>query len=232
MANYLVIAASSSIGQSVVNSLMSQGDTVFTTARDNSRIEPNALLDATDFDAVSEVFKQAGSIDGVVNCAGSLLLKSAHTTSQEQYQAAIDSSLTTSFATVRAAGMHMKGGGSVVLISSAAALVGLANHEAIAAAKAGVIGLAQSAASTYANLDLRFNVVAPGMTDTHLTQQIIANDLAFKASKAMHALDRIGSPEDIARAIIFLLDPKNNWITGQVLAVDGGLSRVRPKMKI
>jgi NAD(P)-dependent dehydrogenase (short-subunit alcohol dehydrogenase family) len=70
------------------------------------------------------------------------------------------------------------------------------------------------------------------MTDTHLTQQIIANDLAFKASKAMHALDRIGSPEDIARAIIFLLDPKNNWITGQVLAVDGGLSRVRPKMKI
>lgn len=48
----------------------------------------------------------------------------------------------------------------------------------------------------------------------------------------MHALDRIGTPEDIARVIIFLLDPKNNWITGQVLAVDGGLSRVRPKMKI
>ena len=48
----------------------------------------------------------------------------------------------------------------------------------------------------------------------------------------MHALDRIGTPDDIARAIVFLLDPKNNWITGQVLAVDGGLSRVRPKMKI
>ncbi len=48
----------------------------------------------------------------------------------------------------------------------------------------------------------------------------------------MHALDRIGNPEDIARAIIFLLDPKNNWITGPVLAVDGGLSRVRPKIKI
>jgi NAD(P)-dependent dehydrogenase (short-subunit alcohol dehydrogenase family) len=189
-------------------------------------------LDATDFDAVNEVFKQAGSIDGVVNCAGSLLLKSAHTTSQEQYQAVIDSSLTTSFATVRAAGMHMKDGGSVVLISSAAALVGLANHEAIAAAKAGIIGLAQSAASTYANLDLRFNVIAPGMTDTPLTAGLISNALAFKASKAMHALDRIGTPEDIARAIVFLLDPKNNWITGQVLAVDGGLSKVRPKMKM
>jgi NAD(P)-dependent dehydrogenase (short-subunit alcohol dehydrogenase family) len=126
----------------------------------------------------------------------------------------------------------MKNGGSVVLISSAAALVGLANHEAIAASKAGIIGLAQSAASTYATLNLRFNVVAPGMMDTPLTAQLISNPLVFKASKAMHALDRIGTPEDIARAIIFLLDPKNNWITGQVLAVDGGLSRVRPRMKI
>ncbi|HAU4212171.1 TPA: SDR family oxidoreductase [Legionella pneumophila] len=232
MANYLVIAASSAIGQAVVNSLISQGDTVFTTARDNSKIQPNVLLDATDFEAVNEVFKQFGPIDGVVNCAGSLLLKSAHTTAKEQYQAVIDSSLTTAFATIRAAGMHMKGGGSVVLISSAAALVGLANHEAIAAAKSGIIGLAQSAASTYADLNLRFNVVAPGMTDTPLTVQLISNTLAFKASKAMHALDRIGTPEDIARTIIFLLDPKNNWITGQVLTVDGGLSRVRPKMKI
>lgn len=232
MANYLVIAASSAIGQAVVHSLISQGDTVFTTARDNRKIEPNALLDATDFDAVNEVFKHAGAIDGVVNCAGSLLLKSAHTTSQEQYQEVIDCSLTTAFATVRAAGMHMRGGGSVVLISSAAALVGIANHEAIAAAKAGIIGLAQSAASTYAHLNLRFNVVAPGMTDTPLTAQLISNALAFNTSKAMHALGRIGSSEDIARAIVFLLHPENNWITGQVLAVDGGVSRVRPKMKI
>jgi NAD(P)-dependent dehydrogenase (short-subunit alcohol dehydrogenase family) len=232
MANYLVIAASSAIGQAVVNALASQGHKVFTTARNNRTIEPDALLDATDFDAVAEVFKQAGPIDGVVNCAGSLLLKSAHTTSKDQYQAVIDSSLTTAFATVRAAGSLMKAGGSVVLISSAAALVGLANHEAIAAAKAGLIGLAQSAASTYANLNLRFNVVAPGMTDTPLTSHLVSNAVTLNASKAMHALDRIGTPEDIARAIVFLLNPENNWITGQVLAVDGGLSRVRPKIKI
>ncbi len=232
MANYLVIAASSAIGQAVVQQLISQGDTVFTTARDNSKINPNALLDATNFDAVNEVFKEAGQIDGVVNCAGSLLLKGAHATSKEQYQAVIDSSLTTAFATVRAAGMHMKAGGAVVLISSAAALVGLANHEAIAAAKAGIIGLAQSAAATYTHLNLRFNVVAPGMTDTPLTAQITANSLALSASTAMHPLARIGAPDDIARAIVFLLNPENNWITGQVLAVDGGLSRVRSKIKI
>ena len=70
------------------------------------------------------------------------------------------------------------------------------------------------------------------MTDTPLTAQIIKNSMAFEASKTMHALGRIGNPDDIANAIIFLLNPENNWITGQVLAVDGGLSRVRPKMKV
>ena len=232
MAHYLIIAASSGIGKAVVKALELQGDTVFTTARDQSKIKPNAILDATDFDAVNEVFKQAGAIDGVVNCSGSLLLKSAHTTSKEQFKEVMDASLTTAFATVRAAGMHMKNGGSVVLISSAAAMSGFANHEAIAAAKAGIIGLTLSAAATYANNNLRFNAIAPGMTDTPMTAQLVSNATAFNASKSMHPLGRIGSPEDIARAIVFLLNPENSWITGQVLAVDGGLSRVRPKVKI
>ncbi|MBA2652268.1 MAG: SDR family oxidoreductase [Tatlockia sp.] len=232
MAHYLIIAASSSIGQSLTKSLILQGDTVFTTARDRSKINPDFLLDASDFDAVNEVFKLAGNIDGVVNCSGSLLLKSAHLTTKEQYQGVIDSSLTTAFAIVRAAGNFMKDGGSVVLIASAAALVGLANHEAIAAAKAGIIGLAQSAAASYATNHLRFNVVAPGMVDSPLTAQLTGNETLYNVSKAMHALGRIGKPEDIAQAILFLLNPQNDWITGQVIAIDGGLSRVRPKIKI
>jgi NAD(P)-dependent dehydrogenase (short-subunit alcohol dehydrogenase family) len=232
MAHYLVIGASSTMGHKLVKQLIEQGDTVFTTARDHSKIEPNVILDACDFEAVNRVFEQAGQIDGVVNCAGSLLLRSAHMTSQEQYQAVIDASLTTSFATVRAAGLHMKEGGSVVLISSAAALVGLTNHEAISAAKAGIIGLAQSAAATYASSNLRFNVIAPGMIETALTASITGNPMSLKASESMHALNRIGKPKDIVNAILFLLNPENDFITGQVLAVDGGLSRVRPRIKI
>ncbi|ARG98578.1 SDR family NAD(P)-dependent oxidoreductase [Legionella micdadei] len=232
MANYLVIAASSAIGQSVTTHLKSRGDRVFTTARDNRKIKPDFILDACDFDAVAEVFHKIGTIDGVVNCAGSLLLKSAHTTTVEEFQASIDASLKTSFATIRAAGLMMKEGGSVVLISSAAALVGLANHEAVAAAKAGIIGLAQAAAATYAPNNLRVNVIAPGMVNTPLTASLVNNQFALNASKMMHALGRIGTPEDIAQAILFLLSPETSWITGQVLAVDGGLSRVRPKMKI
>lgn len=235
MANFLIIAASSGIGQATTTLLESAGHRCFTTARSATKITPDLTLDATDFDAVDAAFAAAkeklGSLDGVVNCSGSLLLKSAHLTTREHYDATIAASLTTAFATVRAAGNHMGSGGSVVLISSAAALEGLSNHEAIAAAKAGIIGLTLSAAATYAPQNLRVNAVAPGLTQTPLTAQLTGNETSRKFSEAMHALGRLGTPEDVARAIVFLLSPENNWITGQVLAVDGGLSRVRPKLK-
>lgn len=231
MAKYLVFAASSGIGRSVVAELREAGHTVLTTARNTNKIEPDFVMDAADFDAVDGVFEKAGEIDGVVNCAGSLLLRPAHLVTSDQYQEVIHASLTTSFAVVRAAGKYMRGGGSVVLVSSAAAMAGYANHEAIAAAKAGIIGLVRAAAATYASANLRFNAVAPGLTETPLTAQITGNATARKISESMHALGRIGSPEDIARAICFLLDTRNSFITGQVLAVDGGLSMVHPKAR-
>lgn len=232
MGRYLIIAASSAVGQSATDLLKKQGDTVLTTARDTQKITPDFILDASDFAAVESVFQKAGELDGVVCCAGSLMIKPAHATSIEAYQETINASLTTAFATIRAAGLTMKHGGSVVLISSAAALTGLANHEAIAAAKAGVIGLALSAAASYASYNLRVNVVAPGMVESPLTTAMLNNPLVNKASRAMHALGRTGTPKEIAQAILFFLNPENCWVTGQVLAVDGGLSHVRPKLKM
>ena len=81
-------------------------------------------------------------------------------------------------------------------------------------------------------MNLRFNAVAPGLVKTALTSSITDNDLSLRLSEAMHPLGRIGSPEEIARAIIFLLDPKNSWITGQIIAVDGGLSTIKQKVRI
>jgi NAD(P)-dependent dehydrogenase (short-subunit alcohol dehydrogenase family) len=236
MANYLIIAASSGIGQATTALLRQAGHTVFTTARDSSKIAPHATLDATDFEAVEAVFQQAiaanGPLDGVANLSGSLLLRAAHLTAKAQYEATIAASLTTAFATVRAAGKHMRGGGSVVLVSSAAAMQGLANHEAIAAAKAGILGLTLSAAATYASSNIRVNAVSPGLIETPLTAALTASPAARAVSESMHALGRIGQPEDVARAILFLLDPVNSFVTGQVLAVDGGLSRLTPKKKV
>jgi NAD(P)-dependent dehydrogenase (short-subunit alcohol dehydrogenase family) len=231
MARFLIIAASSAIGQSVLEELVGMGHTVLTTARDDSKIKPDYYLDASDFEAVDQVFSKAGVLDGVVNCSGSLLLKSAHTTTEAEYHSLIQASLTTAFATVRSAGRYMLQEGSVVLIASAAARIGLSHHEAIAAAKAGIIGLMLSGAATYSRMNLRLNVVAPGFIESPLTASMSASPLLRKASESMHALGRLGSPADVAHAIVFLLDPKNNWITGQVLGVDGGLSCIIPKFK-
>lgn len=244
MANTLIIAANSDIGFATAKRLIAKGHTVHITGRTDSIMgranELNAsysILDATKVDDVVALFEsvqqQYGQIDGVVNCAGSLLLKSAHLTTQDEFKNVIDANLMTAFAVTHAAGKTMtQHGGSVVLISSAAALVGLASHEAIAAAKAGVIGLALAAAATYAPANIRFNVVAPGLIETKLTQGLTANPAARKFSEGMHPLGRIGAPDDVASAIEFFLSNENEWLTGQVLAVDGGLSHIRPRPKI
>jgi short-subunit dehydrogenase len=232
VAKYLIVGGSSSIGQEVLKGLKALNHEVLTTARNSQKIQPDYTLDASDFDAVDGLFSSIAPLDGVVNCSGSLLLKPAHLTSKDEWNDTVNASLTTSFAIVRAAGKHMTSGGSVVLIGSAAVNIGLVNHEAIAAAKAGIRGLALSASATYAHQGLRFNVVEPGLTQTNLTASLTANEMMKKGSIAMHPLGRLGEPEDIARAIIFFLLPENNWITGQHLAVDGGLSTIKPRVKV
>jgi len=236
----LVIGAAGGIGSALSRRLVASGGKVFLAGRDATRLEslatelgmPWGTVEATDPDAIDGLADRAvgelGRLDGLVNCAGSILLKPAHLTSTADWQATIATNLTSAFGCVRAAGRLMKGeGGSVVLVSSAAARVGLANHEAIAAAKAGIIGLVLSAAATYAKQKVRFNAVAPGLVRTPLSKGLLSSELAEKASVGMHPLGRLGEPEEVAAAIDWFLDPAQGWITGQVLGIDGGLADVR-----
>ncbi len=238
----LLIGGSGGIGTALATLLVAGGDRVFLAARSAERLAPLAAtldmpfatVDACDPDAIDACADQAatslGGLDGVVNCAGSLLLKPAHLTTTAEWQATLAANLSSAFGCVRAAGRLLKAqGGSVVLVSSAAARVGIANHEAIAAAKAGVIGLVLSAAATYARQGVRFNAVAPGLVRTPLTRGLVASEQAEKASLGMHPLGRLGEPGDVARAIAFLLDPAQSWITGQVLGVDGGLADLKAR---
>lgn len=236
-----IIGATGGIGSHLARRLVADGRQVWLAARSEAPLAalsaelqmPHAVLDATQPDLVVEwlqrVYTQAGPLLGLVNCAGSLLLKPAHLTSSDEWQATLAANLTTAFAAVKAAGRVMAGsGGSVVLISSAAAQIGLAHHEAIAAAKAGVVGLAKAAAASYAAKNLRFNAVAPGLIQTPLTERIWSHAAAAQASLAYHALPRLGLPADITSVIAWLLDPCQAWVTGQVFTVDGGLSGVKP----
>ena len=238
---FVVLGASGGIGAATAGRLLGHGARVVLAARNQERLtdlDPTGharttTCDVTDPAQIAACLDMArdfggGSIAGVALCVGSVLLKPAHATSDEEWQSVIELNLTSAFNVVRATGKSMRRGGSVVLCSSSAAATGLANHEAIAAAKAGVEGLVRSAAASYAGRGLRFNAVAPGLVRTPLTEAITSNERTLEASRAMHALGRIGDPEDIASGIVWLLDPSNTWTSGQVMRIDGGLSNLRP----
>lgn len=233
-----MIGGAGGIGSAVARKLAAKGIELLLCGRTQETLAEIAsatgasarVVDARDPDAVEAVVVSFGPIDGLVNCAGSILLKPAHLTTAAEWRETMETNLTTAYAAVRAGVKAMSSnGGSIVLCSTAAARTGLANHEAIAAAKAGVIGLTLSAAATYGPRNIRVNCVAPGLVDTPLASRITSNTAALNMSKAMHALGRIGRAEDVAGAIAWLLDPENSWITGQVLGVDGGLGSVRSK---
>lgn len=237
---YLVFGATGGIGGCLARRLAASGGRLFLSGRDVARLEVLSgeldcsfhPADVRDSEAVNSVFaaaaKALGRLDGVAHCVGSILLQPAHATSDAQWADTLALNLTSAFRVLRAAiGTLRTPGGSVVLVSSAAAEVGLPNHEAIAAAKAGVIGLGRSAAATYASRGIRVNVVSPGLTNTTLSAPLLANELSAKASLAMHPLGRLGEPGDVAAAIAWLLDPAQSWVTGQALGVDGGLSTLR-----
>jgi NAD(P)-dependent dehydrogenase (short-subunit alcohol dehydrogenase family) len=217
-ARYLIAGGTGGIGSEVARRLRDAGADVVLAARDQPRLDECArqlgaravTMDATDPEAVSHAFDTAldggAQLAGVVNCVGTILLKPAHLTSDQEWETTLQTNLTSSFLLLREAVRRMMpgGGGSIVFCSTVAAQRGLFNHEAIAAAKAGVEGLARSAASTYARYKIRVNCVAPGLVRTPLSRGITGNEAAMKVSLAMHPLGRAGEPGDIASAICSL----------------------------
>ena len=226
----LVIGATSGIAQALVARLSAAGHRLMVVAKSGGIPLPIQGDYSSIVAASGHAVEQLGGLDAVVCCTGSLLLKPAHLTKEEELDQVLDANLYPAFATVAGAAKVMQsGGGSIVLISSAAARHGLANHEAIAAAKGAIIGLTLSAAASYAARGIRVNCVAPGLVETPLTERITGSEASRKASLAMHALGSLGTADDIAAMLEFLLVGPSRWMTGQVIGVDGGLGSVRSR---
>ncbi|MEM7048792.1 MAG: SDR family oxidoreductase [Acidobacteriota bacterium] len=239
---YFILGATGAVGRALAHRLSRDGAHVVVAGRNLAELEELAdevagvplRVDGRDFDQVAAAFEEAqnlpGNFVGAANCAGSILLKPAHLTTARDLDDTLATNLGTAFAVVRAAGRAFRrGGGSVVLVSSAAASIGLANHEAIAAAKAGIEGLTRSAAATYATSGIRFNAVAPGLVDSKMSRRIVDNPKALEASLALHPVGRVGRPEEIADVMAWLLSPAGSWVSGQVWGIDGGLGRLKTR---
>tara|TARA_B000000557_G_scaffold171634_1_gene139584 strand:- start:128 stop:844 length:717 start_codon:yes stop_codon:yes gene_type:complete len=233
--NYIIIGSSGGIGSQLCTDLTNCKSNLLLGYHENMPSEEFSDLksmhvDATSFDSVMKLIQYGieifGNIDGVVSLPGSIILKPPHFIKESDFDEAININLKSAFGVLRAAGKALSDS-SIVMMSTAVTQIGLSNHEMIVATKAGIESMVKSASVTYARKGLRFNAIAPGLVDTPLSTRIVSNPAALEMSKKMHIRDRIGSANDISNMIQFLLNPENDWITGQTFRVDGGLSSTK-----
>ncbi len=241
----LVTGASQGIGATVARELASCGaavainyypgmeeaaEALVAEFRDAGGRAMSVAADVTDAEQVASmvdaVMGEFGTIDVLVNNAGitrdGLLVRM----SDADWNAVISTNLTGVFTVTRAVARHMMKArsGSIVNVASVVGLVGNAGQANYSAAKAGVIGLTKTTARELASRNVRANAVAPGFIETAMTAAL--PESVRDATRAGIAMGRFGSAEDVAKAIAFLASDDAAYVTGQVLAVDGGMTCV------
>ncbi len=222
--NIVIIGGNSGIGKAVAALAKESGANLFLYSRSG---EGNYQIDITDDS--SELQDLPEVIDGLVYCPGSINLKPFHRISMEDFKAEMDVNFFGAVKTLQACmkGLKKSEAASVVLYSTVAVQTGMGFHAGIASAKGAVEGLVRSLAAEWAPNHIRVNAIAPSLTDTPLAKQLVSTDEKRAASDKRHPLGRIGTPEDIAEATLFLLDDKSSWVTGQILHIDGGMSSLK-----
>lgn len=241
----LVTGAAGGLGQAVAGKLAASGWKLIVTSRDGERLA-QAYGDSH-LQIVANCSSVAGTrliVDvakahqfqpvALAHCVGNIRLGALHRTSESDFMDCLNANLISAFHTLAAFVSALKDSntpGSAVLVSSAAARIGTPNHEAVAAAKAGVEGLVRGAAATYAASGIRVNAVAPGIMDTPAAARILGSASAREAAARQYPLPGIGTPDQLAELMVWLLSERADRVTGQVWSMDSGFSSIRPLVK-
>ena len=237
----IVTGSSRGIGKATAKMFVQEGAHVTITAKDPSRLEkaandignvysiPGDIRNENDVsNVVKKTVDKFGKIDILVNNAGIFpQVKPLHQISDQEWNEVIDVNLTGQFRFTRAVVPFMeKNGGVIINVSSNAGLKAFENFEADAytASKGALVLLTKAWALEYAKYKIRVNCVCPGIVETDMTRPYLDSESSRKMAIAEHPIGRIGTVDDVARAILYFASEDSSWTTGAILALDGGAS--------
>lgn len=230
MGLFVIIGASQGIGYSLAQQLIAQGNRVLNFSRhacDISGIE-NYTWDALgDDDQILQSIQEP--VDGLAYCPGSINLKPFHRLTSSDFEFDFKINVLGAVRVIQALlpKLKLSGNASVVLFSTVAVQTGMGFHASIASSKGAIEGLTRSLAAELSAQKIRVNAIAPSLTQTPLAQNLLNSPEKIESGGKRHPLGRVGQAEDIANLAMFLLQPENSWITGQIIGVDGGIGSLR-----
>jgi len=231
---YVVFGATGSIGSSLAEQLKNSGNNIHLVGRNESELSSIAeklgcshtVVDVLEDGFIEKVKSDISEIKGLAYCVGSIDLKPLRMVNEQDFQKCMKLNLYSAVEAIKGYQESLKKNkGSIVLFSTVAAQRGFTNHAIIASAKAAVEGLTVSLAAEFAP-NIRVNCVAPSLTKSKIAEPMLKNTAIAEGIAKAHPLKRLGEGKDSAALAKFLLTEDSSWVTGQIIAVDGGRSKL------
>ena len=231
---YVIFGATGSIGSSLAEQLKNSGNNIHLVARNENELIQiseklgcsHTVADVLEGGFIEKVKSDNSEIKGLANCVGSIDLKPLRMVNEQDFQKCMKLNLYSAVEAIKGYQESLKKNkGSIVLFSPVAAQRGFTNHAIIASAKAAVEGLTVSLAAEFAP-NIRVNCVAPSLTKSKIAEPMLKNTAIAEGIAKAHPLRTLGEGKDSAALAKFLLTEDSSWVTGQIIAVDGGRSKL------